>query len=321
MKVGYLALAFLAAEPADAAAPRVMTTLEGPRVYLRDLFDDAGDNAAAMLGTGPVPGGRIIIESQQLKAIARQFGVDWNPASGINRVVLEWPGRPLRRDEVLAALRGALVGQGAARDCDIEVPGFVPPLVPANAPVAPVVAQLDYDHDQGRFTAVLSVAVEGMTPISVRVSGQVADVISLPVPVARLPAGAIPGPGDLRMARVKVGTLYAEVAHDPAAVIGMQLKRQLQPGVPIPMAELMRPTQVSRGDPVRLRLDADGLSLSGEGIALESGALGERIRVRNISSQAVLEAVVTRTGEVRVLPGTAPLTSQARLGLSAAQGG
>ena len=30
---------------------------------------------------GPGPGGRIIVEARQLKAIAKQYGVDWQPDS------------------------------------------------------------------------------------------------------------------------------------------------------------------------------------------------------------------------------------------------
>jgi flagella basal body P-ring formation protein FlgA len=261
------------------------------------------------------------VEARQLKAIARQFDVDWQPASNGDRAVLEWPGRPLKREAVLAAVRTALVAQGAAPDCEIEIPAFVPPLVPLTGVAAPSVAQLDYDRDLGRFTALLSVAVAGADPIAARVGGQVVDVVSLPVLATRLPAGAIPGPDDLRMARVRVAAVQTEVAREPGAAIGMQLKRPLPAGVPIPLSELMRPTEVGRGAPVRMTLDAGGLSVSGEGIALEQGAAGDRIRVRNISSQAVLEAMVVRTGVVRVLPGTAPITAQARLGLSAARGG
>jgi len=321
MKPYCLLLALCTIAPADGATLRTATTLQGPRVLLRDLFEDAGVNAARILGPGPGPGGRIVVEARQLKSIARQYGVDWEPVSSADRAVLEWPGRPLQRETAVTAVRAALVAQGAAPDCDVQIPGFNPPIVPLSGSSPPVVTQLDYDRDAGRFTAMLSVTGEAMEPISMRISGEVADIIELPVPVIRLSAGAIPGPDDLRMARVRVSTVHAEVVRDPAAVIGMQLKRQLQAGVPIPVAELMRPTQVTRGDPVRLQLQVGGLSLSGQGQALESGAAGERIRVRNVSSQAVLEAEVVGAGVVRVVPGTSPITSQARTGATYGRGG
>jgi flagella basal body P-ring formation protein FlgA len=183
------------------------------------------------------------------------------------------------------------------------------------------VTQLDYQQDLGRFTATLTVTGDGMEPISTRISGQVADMIELPVATTRLSAGAIPRAGEVRMARVRVTAVHTEVARDPAMVIGMQLKRPIVAGTPIQMADLMQPTEVTRGEPVRLQLVANGLSVTGQGVALESGASGEQIRVRNISSQAVIQAEIVGPGIVRVIPGSAPITAQARLGLSALQGG
>jgi flagella basal body P-ring formation protein FlgA len=101
----------------------------------------------------------------------------------------------------------------------------------------------------------------------------------------------------------------------------MQVRRQLPAGAPIALADLTLPTQINRGDSVRLQLRVGALWLTGQGVALEPGAAGERIRVRNISSQAVLEAEVAGPGLVRVVPGTTPITAQARPGLSAARGG
>ena len=315
------AASLLAPASAPAATLRAASELREPRVYLRDLFDDAGLNANRLLGPGPGPGGHIVVEARQLRAIARQYDVDWEPVSNAERAVLAWPGRPLGRDEALAAVRTALVGRGAAPDCEIEIPGFTPPIVPLGASPRPVVTQMDYDAALGRFTAVLSVTGEGMEPIAARIGGQVADVLELPVAAARLQAGAVAGPRDIRTARVRVALIHAEVARDPAAVIGMQLKRQIAAGAPVPVADLMRPTQVGRGEPVRMQLQVEGLSLSGQGVALESGAAGERIRVRNTSSQTVIEAEVLGPGAVRVLPGTAPLTAQARSGLPAGLAG
>ena len=154
---------------AQAATLRTMTTLHAPVVLLSDLFDDAGANAERVLGPGPGPGGRIVVEAAQLGAIARQFGVDWRPASSADRAVLDRPGRPLRRDDVLDAVRNALVAGGASADCDVELAGFTPPLVPFEADPRPVVSDLDYDANAGRFSAVLSVAGKAMEPIHMRV--------------------------------------------------------------------------------------------------------------------------------------------------------
>ena len=57
-----------------------------------------------------------------------------------------------------------------------------------------------------------------------------------------------------------------------------------------------------RGSLVQMRLAVTGLSVIGQGEALESGAAGERIRVRNTGSKAVVDAEVIGPGQVRVNP-------------------
>src|SRR5690348_3599944 len=103
---------------AQAASLRTMTTLHGPNVYLSDLFDDAGRNAHRLLGPGPAPGERIVVEAPQLDAIARQYDVPWRSISEGDRAVLEWPGRPLPKEAVLDALRIAMTAGGTVGDFD-----------------------------------------------------------------------------------------------------------------------------------------------------------------------------------------------------------
>ncbi|MBV9249893.1 MAG: flagellar basal body P-ring formation protein FlgA [Acetobacteraceae bacterium] len=298
---------------AEAATLRSFTLLHGPDVHLSDLFDDAGANADRRLGPAPGPGGRIVVEAAQLGGIARQFEVDWRPASSGDRAVLERPGRPLRREDVLAAVKAALLSAGASEDCDIELPGFSPPLVPVEAEPHSVVTQLDYDSASGRFGALLSVAGDGMEPINVRIAGHADDTIELPVTNGRFSAGTVLRPDDVHMARVRTSVVRGEVAHAVADAVGMQVRHQVQAGQPLLLAELTRPPAVQRGAAVQMQIETGGLSVTGQGIAMESGANDERIRVLNPVSHAVIEAVVIGPGRVRVVPDSTPLQAPARV--------
>ena len=301
-----LALAFAA--NSEAATLRTMTTLHAPTVRLADLFENAGANAERVLGPGPGPGGRIVVEAAQLAAIARQFGVDWRPASPADRAVLERAGRPLPRQDAIEAVRAALVAAGAATDCDIELAGFSPPLVPLEAKPRPVVADLDYDASDGRFSALLSIAGEAMEPIAMRISGRADDTMDLPVTTRRLPAGAVLGREDVHIARVRASLVHGEVMYRPGDAVGMQLRHPVAAGQPLLTGELVRPSLVQRGANVLMVLESPGIALTAQGQALEAGAIGERIRVLNPSSHAVVEAEVTGAGSVRVAPGSLPVT-------------
>jgi flagellar basal body P-ring formation protein FlgA len=307
-----LLLSCALAAPAAGATLRPMTTLAAPVVRLSDLFDDAGAAAARVLGPAPAPGGRIVVEAAQLAAIARQFGVDWKPASPADRAVLDRPGRILPREQALEAVRSALEAAGAPQDCDIELPGFAPPLVPAEATAQPVATQMDYDSASGRFTATLSVTGDGMAPVNMRVAGRALETLELPVAAARLIAGTILRASDVRPARVRASLVRTEVAQIPAQAIGKALRHAVPAGQPLPLAELELPSLVQKGAAVLIQLDTAGLTLTGQGQALEPGAAGQRIRVLNPTSRAVVEAEVTGPDRVRVEPDGVPLVPAAR---------
>ena len=287
---------------ACAASLRPMTVLHGPNVYVHDLFDDAGPNADRLLGPGPGPGGRIVIEAAQLDAIARQFDVGWRQASRADRTVLEWPGHPMKKDDAIEAVRQAIALAGAAGDIDIEMPGFTPPIVPVEAQAIPIVSRLDYDRGSGRFSADLTITGESMNPIDTMVSGQAVEMLDAPVAQTRLLPDTVLRAGDVRVARVRISLLRNDVARSLDQVIGMQVRRPVAAGQPLSLKDLVRPPLVQRGATVRVQLSVGGLSVTGQAIALDAGAEGERIRVQNLTSKAFLFADVTGPGQVRVTP-------------------
>ncbi len=307
-----VALAWL---PAHAASLRGGTTLSDPAVRLSDLWDGVVSDRA--IGSGPEPGGRIVVEAPQLAAIARQFGVDWHPSSTGERIVLERPGRALPREAAMAALRAALAVAGVPADAEVEMPGYLPPTVPADGPVHADAGQLEYDGATGRFTAMLSATAPGMTPAHTRLSGRVVETLEIPVAARRLAAGDVVAPGDIRLARLHASAVRGEVAQYLGQPVGMAMRHPVGPGAPFLLADMGRPQAVQRGDPVQMQLDSPGLSLSAQGVAMSGGGVGEAVRVLNVAARAVMEAEVLGAGRVRLsggppvlLPPGAPLPTR-----------
>ncbi len=92
----------------------------------------------------------------------------------------------------------------------------------------------------------------------------------------------------------------------------MQTKRQIAGGAPLGVTELMRPSMVQKGATVLMMLDSPGIALTAQGQAMEAGAIGERIRILNPVSRAVVEAEVTGPDRVRVAPSALPLNVSVR---------
>lgn len=302
-----LALFAVAVQPAAAASLRGMTILHGPVVFLHDLFDDAGPNADRILGPGPAPGDRIVVEAPQLNAIARQYDVPWRSVSSADRAVLEWPGRPLKQEEATDAVRGAITAAGASDDVDIEIPGFSPPMVPADGKVSVAVSQLDYDSATGRFTAALTVTGATMNPVSTRISGMAEPMVSAVVAATRLLPDTILRADDVRTTRMRASRVPDQPVVSPDQVAGMQLRRPIAAGQPLRLADLRRPPLVQRGSIVQMTISEGGLQVSAQGTAIDAGARGDRIRVQNVNSRVFLYADVVGPDEVQVVTGTAAL--------------
>lgn len=306
-RLALLLLASALATPvAKAASLRDLVVLSGPVVRLSDLFDDAGPNGERVLGPAPQPGGRVTVPAHQLAAIARQFGVAWQPASDSDQVVLERPARSLARTEIVAALRDALAEAGAGPDCAIALDSVATPPVAADGALRPTVEQIDFDAANSHFTAMLGFAAPGMKTKYLHVSGHAWPMVDVPVAALPIAAGSRIQTGDLRIEHMRRDQVPGDTVRDPREAEGMMLRHAAIAGRPIPRADLARPPLVQRGLPVRVTLDQPGISMVVQGQALQDGMLGAVVRVVNPLSHAVVDAEVTGPQTARVMPGSYP---------------
>jgi len=127
----------------------------------------------------------------------------------------------------------------------------------------------------------------------------------LPVPAVTIYPGDIIADGMLTEAHFLPGTLAMyPVADSRAAVIGKVARRTLMPDRLISMNAIAEPELVARGSMIRVIFQSAGLDISANMLALEGGALGKFIQVRNIDSGRVVTGIVQADGTVRLGDGT-----------------
>ena len=108
------------------------------------------------------------------------------------------------------------------------------------------------------------------------------------------------GTGDVRQAEIAVedaGTVYLR---ELAEVAGRVPSRFLKTGAPLSSDVLQAARVFEAGDPVTLVTSYNGIEVKAEGVALQRGRVGERIRVRNARSAKVLMGTVLDAHTVRV---------------------
>ena len=301
---GLAAISCTALLPAysQAAILRPFIEVSGSSVHLSDLFDELGTVPDRVLGAAPAPGDRITVNAPQLAAIAHDFDVAWRPSTGAENVVVQRAGQVLSPGVVNALIRKTLEDSGAPPFADISMPGFEPVLMPVGAPVQPELSQVNYDPAGGRFTVLLSVSPPGMPPVQRRLSGQAIPTIETTVPVRALAMGSIVAADDVQALRVHAGLLRGRTAIAAGSAVGMVVRHEVAQGQPLTTGDLGRMILVKAGSAVTMTLSSSGISLTAQGVALDAGSLGDRIRIQNPASHAIVEADVVSAGEVRVLP-------------------
>lgn len=85
-------------------------------------------------------------------------------------------------------------------------------------------------------------------------------------------------------------------AESIADVLGKEAKTMLYAGRPVYLANLTEPALVERNQIIDLRFSSSGLAIETEGRALGRGALGEIVRVMNLSSRTTVTATVSGPG-------------------------
>jgi len=83
-------------------------------------------------------------------------------------------------------------------------------------------------------------------------------------------------------------------------LIGMRLTRPLPKGEVILSSHIKRPPMIKRGDVVQIILDTGRIHVRSEGKAMRNASRGERILVKNLRSNEVIQAIAEKTGVVRI---------------------
>ena len=94
--------------------------------------------------------------------------------------------------------------------------------------------------------------------------------------------------------------MFAEV---PSSLLGRMARRTLLPGQPIPANAVEDPWTVARGATVKIIVEDNGLSIVAYGSAMQSGAVGTLIPVRNTDTGVIVKGIVQPDGTIKVIDG------------------
>lgn len=250
------------------------------------------------LGESPRAGKKKTISAAQVLATLREAGVQLDKLKySFPRVMMiERASRLLTLQEVENMVREGLPASGEVElvrvlyKGDVHVlPGqlhFTSEVVPSNR--------------RSQYIAKISISPEQGGKMALNIPIEVREFVQVPVAKHALAAGTIISSQDVKMARANLSDIPVDSARNSQEIVGQAIKYPISHGEVFSRRKLSLPSMVERGSRVTLRYRTSLLEATASGIAMEEGALGQRIQVRNESSKKVITGEVLSEGLIEV---------------------
>ena len=294
---------FISLAGAAFAAPvlkaEVMVT--GAIVTVGDMFEDAGDLAAAPLFRAPLPGTTGIVSLDAVRQAAGAAGIAEFEAEGVVRVRVARDATAVDETALIALINADLTKRGIASTGVTAITTLDEPALSINAEATEnpaKLASLRYMPGSGAFTARFIIAGHD-APVDV--SGRIDLMVEAPHLVSSMKAGTVLRESDIEIKLVPLK--YAETsgfAHKDE-LIGKALLRQSRAGMMLRVTDVGEPQLVSRNDIVTVYFRSGTMTLTVKGQALDGAALGEAVAVINLMSRKILTGVAIADGAVEIV--------------------
>ncbi len=310
-----LAMALILALPVPAAASqadrpktvqlRPEITARGPMVLLGEIFvvEPDSETGRQAIAQAPAPGKRSTLDAEHLAALARTRGLAWTNPLGLRYVSITRMSRIIDQAAILEAVTAALESEAPGDRIEVDIMGHVAPIHVALDQTADLTVTLeDLDRASGRFRAAVRPAAADGADAGLRLSGRIHSLVQVPVLRQTMARGDVVRQRDWDWADLRADRLPRGAILDPVRLTGQELRRTTRAGTPLRLNDVMAPTLVEKGGIVTMIFRRPGMELTASGRALEDGALGDVIRIRNTTSLKIVEARIDGAGMALVQP-------------------
>lgn len=170
----------------------------------------------------------------------------------------------------------------------------------AQTPLAANAEDLEIDRAHSQWKATLMLTEGGRSLAPIKLSGHYDEMAAVPVLKRRVQSGEVISQDDIDWDKQPQSHLRKGTITDAAQIVGKSPKRVISQGRPIRLDEIASPAVINKGAQVTLMFRSRNLEIKTFGEALDSGAVGDVVRVRNTASKAVVQGTVESADRIRV---------------------
>lgn len=137
----------------------------------------------------------------------------------------------------------------------------------------------------------------------VDINGSYDETISVPALSVKIPKGEVISAEDIEYIDVASHKLRPDTILDENELVGKILKNSKSPLIPVRKRDVQQKQIVERSDNINILYKTAAITLSATGMAMDGGAEGDLIRVKNLSSNKIVQAVVQSSSTALVSSG------------------
>lgn len=179
--------------------------------------------------------------------------------------------------------------------------GHLDPRLRLAACSAPLVGEWAVGHAP-RARSTVTVSCDGAKRWRINVPVVIRSRIEALVLRRPLARGGSVDPADVERRTLEVEGLSHFYIRELGEIEGRHLARPAPAGTPLVAAWFVADALVKKGQDITLVAMTTGVEIRASGRAMSNGALGQRVRVQNMSSLKIVEGVVETGPRVRVMP-------------------
>lgn len=276
----------------------------GDIATFRGMSEDVIESLSAIeVGKAPPPGQTRTLSLAIVKIRLRQKGYDPDSITISGPVTIVVSTRPavMNYDEIIRAVEDYVKANMPWDPTDVRIsvaPGQDRILVP-DGDIQVQVEPSSTTKFLGTTNVKAQIVVNGKVSRILHVRVRLDVTKEVVVATRTIRRNEIISPDDLTLRVHDLANVPPDVVFDPLLVDGMMAKHTIQAGKPVTFSSIQCLPVISRGDLVTLEAMSGGVIVAIPGEALESGSVGDRIRVRNTSSGAVVSAKVIDSQRVQ----------------------
>lgn len=253
------------------------------------------------IGESPAPGKEQTIPALTILEKLKEAGVSISEVGyTFPRIIsVKRASRELSRQEIVSAIQAYFETSGEdAKVKDARYPSDIR-ISPGESQISAIPMAL-----AGGSQQEFAIRVRAKDQPDIRFEARASIERFGEVPVLRRPVskGEVVGVDDVVMARMNLNAVPADAARDVDSVVGLETKRSFGSGEVLRREKLEVPSLIEAGERVTIRYRNGLLEASASGIAMDAGAAGAQIRVRNEISKKVVSGNVSAAGLVEVRP-------------------